>query len=76
MRFSLKPGYAFKCSEGGFDYNDIPNDWWETVVVSKPVCDRCGDVGERMIDGTLCVVFIDDYDGTHYAQTKTMARDS
>lgn len=61
----LRSGYAYR-AEGGASFRSVPNDDWDTVVVSPG--DAGAFLGRRRIDGTECFVW-EAKGGGYLAQT-------
>jgi len=70
-RLKLQPGYAYWFSADG-DWEDSPDDDWDTVVIGEDEVRAGRHTGRRLIDGTMCNVFVDPKTLRTYAQTRAM----
>lgn len=71
--FELQEGYGFEQEfRSGNDWQDAPDEEWETVMVGPSEVAVAAYVGSRLIDGTPCAVF--DVDSHFFAQSKVNAR--
>ena len=56
MRFN---GYVYALPEAHvFDWDEIPDDAWETEMVSTDDKRAVQELGSRIIDGARCMVFL------------------
>lgn len=70
-RLKLQPGYAYWFSADG-DWEDSPDDDWDTVVIGEDEVRAGKHTGRRLIDGAMCNVFVDPKTLRTYAQTRAM----